>query len=179
MINTRAGLRALDSGLAEMRAAERLSIDVHPRLAGVRAQFLLGEYELAAFAALREVEIRVRELTGADESSIGKDLMRQAWKVDGGPLTDPSLDGGERQGIGDLFAGAVATFKNPVSHRQIDYDDPTEASEIVMLADLLLHILERTAKRLRGGRVRRHRPGRAGPTGRRGGIESPGPEPGP
>jgi hypothetical protein len=28
----------------------------------VRRQFLMGEYDLAAFAAMREVEIRVREL---------------------------------------------------------------------------------------------------------------------
>ena len=43
----------------------------------------------------------------------------------------------------ELFAGAIGTFKNPSSHRQVDYNDPTEASEIVMLADLLMRILDR------------------------------------
>jgi hypothetical protein len=48
----------------------------------------------------------------------------------------------------NLFAGAIGTFKNPLSHRQVNYDDPTEASEVVLLADLLLTLLDRTAARL-------------------------------
>ena len=98
--------------------------------------------ELAAFAAMREVEIRVRELSGASNSLIGVALMRQAFG-DGGPLEDPNLDGGERHGLRDLFSGAIATFKNPSSHRQVDYTDPTAASEVVLFADLLMRILER------------------------------------
>ncbi len=39
---------------------------LHDRLEHVKSQFLIGEYELSAFAAMREVEIRVRELSGAD-----------------------------------------------------------------------------------------------------------------
>jgi hypothetical protein len=38
---------------------------------------------------------------------------------------------------------AIGTFKNPPSHRQVDYDDSTEASEVIMLADLLMRILGR------------------------------------
>jgi hypothetical protein len=49
-----------------MRASARLDVDLHPSIAGrIGSQFLLGEYELAAFAAMRQVEIRVRELAGA------------------------------------------------------------------------------------------------------------------
>jgi len=54
---------------AEMEPLRRLSNEarigagLHPRIAGtVRQHFLLGECEMAAFAATREVEIRVREL---------------------------------------------------------------------------------------------------------------------
>jgi hypothetical protein len=35
----------------------------------------------------------------------------------------------------ELFAGAIGTFKNPPSHRQADYTNPTEASEVIVLAD--------------------------------------------
>ena len=35
----------------------------------------------------------------------------------------------------ELFAGAIGTFKNPPSHRQADYANPTEASEVIVLAD--------------------------------------------
>ena len=38
--------------------------------------------------------------------------------------------------------GAIGVFKNPSSHRQVTYDDVTMASEIVLLADLLLRMLE-------------------------------------
>jgi hypothetical protein len=52
------------AGLALLRAEQRIDVDLHPLIARrIRRQFLLGEYELAALAAMREVEIRVRELS--------------------------------------------------------------------------------------------------------------------
>jgi uncharacterized protein (TIGR02391 family) len=148
MIVTRLGREVLTSGAGRLNAERRLSVDLHASLGRVRSQYLLAEYELAAFAAMREVEIRVRELSGLDPSLLGVKLMREAWKPDGGPLADPSLDPGEQVGMMELFAGAIGTFKNPPSHRQVDYADPTEASEVVMLADLLMRLLDRTAARL-------------------------------
>ena len=144
---TRAGERALAQGLGPVKANMRVGLDLHPRLDRARTQFLIGDYELAAFAALREVEIRVREMADKPVSEVGVPLMRAAFGGKG-PLADPALDGGERVGTMELFAGAIGTFKNPPSHRQVDYNDPTEASEIVLLADLLLRVLDRTAARL-------------------------------
>jgi hypothetical protein len=43
---------------------------------------------------------------------------------------------------GPQFWGAMGLYKNPVSHRRVEYADPTVASEIVLLADLLLRILD-------------------------------------
>jgi uncharacterized protein (TIGR02391 family) len=143
MFVTRAGQRVLSEGIAGVMAASRLDVDLHQRLVKVRTQFLIAEYELAAFAAMREVEIRVRQLAGADDSLLGVKLMRAAFKPDGGPLADATLDAGERVGMMELFAGAIGTFKNPPSHRQVDYEDPTEASEVVILADLLMRVLDR------------------------------------
>ena len=48
----------------------------------------------------------------------------------------------------ELFAGAIGIFKNQVSHRQVDYADATVASEVVLLADLLLRILDGVEARL-------------------------------
>jgi uncharacterized protein (TIGR02391 family) len=141
---TRKGQAVLDStaGLALLRAQERLNVDLHHSIAErVRSQFLLGEYELAAFAAMRQVEIRVRDLAGADASDLGVQLMIKAFK-DGGPLRDPKSEGGEQTAMMNLFQGAIGVFKNPPSHRQVDYSDPTLASEVVLLADLLLRILD-------------------------------------
>jgi uncharacterized protein (TIGR02391 family) len=123
-------------------AERRLSIDLHPRLEHrIRTQFLLGEVELAAFAAMREVEIRVRERAGAPESEIGVKLMRAAFR-DGGPLRRPDHDAGEENARMELFAGAIGLFKNPSSHREVDYSDPVVATEIILLADLLLRLLD-------------------------------------
>ena len=143
-IITRAGRRALASAsLAEIQAAERIGLDLHPRLEGkVRPLFLLGDYETAAFKAMKEVEVRVRELSGLPSDLIGVPLVRQAFNATDGPLTDQSHDRGERQARSDLFAGALGSFKNPTSHRSVTYQDPTEASEVILLADLLMRILD-------------------------------------
>ena len=92
MFVTRAGKRVLTEDIAGAAAAARLNVDLHKRLARLRTQFLVGEYELAAFAAMREVEIRVRELAKAENSLIGVKLMRGAFKPEGGPLADPDLE---------------------------------------------------------------------------------------
>lgn len=143
MFITRQGLDAIGHGLSPMKAARRLDVDLHERIGKVRSQFLLGEYELAAFSAMREVEIRVRALAAAEQGDIGVTLMNLAFNPEKGKLTDTNAEAGERQGLRDLFAGAIASFKNPPSHRQVDFDDPTEAAEVVLFADLLLRILDR------------------------------------
>jgi uncharacterized protein (TIGR02391 family) len=147
---TRAGrmLVAERDGLARLRAEQRLGLDLHPRIAGtVQAQFLLGDYEIAVFAAMKEVEIRVRELGGLPDDLVGVKLMQQAFRP-GGPLHDPELEAGEQDGRLALFRGAIGVFKNPSSHREVDYADPTAASEIVLLADLLLRMLDDIEARL-------------------------------
>lgn len=142
---TRLGHQALEHGLAPLRASSRIQTDLHRTLERkVRRQFLLGEYELAAFAAMREVEIRVREAVGADESELGVKLMRRVFGPDG-PLHIEGEDGGETVARMELYAGALGLFKNPTSHREVAFDDPTEASEVIMLADLLMRMLDRLA----------------------------------
>jgi uncharacterized protein (TIGR02391 family) len=143
-IVTRIGARMIEQkSLKEILAAERIALALHPSLEGrIRPIFLLGDYETAAFKAMKEVEVRVRELAGLPNELIGVTLMRQAFNPTSGPLTDPTHEGGERQARSDLFAGAIGSFKNPTSHRTVTYSDPTEASEVIMLADLLMRILD-------------------------------------
>lgn len=142
---TRLGMEALDVGAARMEAGQRLGVALHPRIAQmVERQFLLGEYELAVFAAMKDIEVRVRAMVGADDSLVGVPLMRHAFSPSApGSLTDTSADSGERVGTMELFAGAMGVFKNPSSHRPVDYSDPTLAAEIVLFADLLHRMLDR------------------------------------
>lgn len=152
---TRPGRRLLGEpdGLARLRAEQRLDVDLHEQIADrVRTQYLIGEYEAATFLALRTVEVRVRELADMPESVVGSSrLMQRAFAHEEGrlgALADPSQDASERAGTMALFWGAMGLYKNPVSHRQVEYADPTVASEIVLLADLLLRILDGVEDRL-------------------------------
>jgi len=94
---------------------------------------------------MRQGEIRVRDLAAASDRDVGTRLMRLAFDPENGRLADSQQEKGERQATSDLFAGAMGTFKNPTSHRQVTYRDPAEASEVALLADLLLRILDRRA----------------------------------
>jgi uncharacterized protein (TIGR02391 family) len=109
----------------------------------VRPAFLRGDYDSAIFEAFKEVEIRVRNLSGGDKTDIGVTLMRKAFHPETGPLTDKTQVSSERQAIGDLFAGCIGSFKNPSSHRDVDFTDPSEVVELIMLADQLIRIGER------------------------------------
>ncbi len=141
---TRAGKKALElNSIDEVVAAERIGLNLHPSLEGkIMPIFLLGDYETAAFKAMKEVEVRVREISGLPKDLIGVKLMRAAFSPKDGSLKDTSLENGEIQARADLFAGAIGSFKNPTSHRPVEYSDPAEASEVVLLADLLMRILD-------------------------------------
>ncbi len=115
-----------------------------PKLASkVGPAFLRGDYDTAIFEAFKEVEVRVRSLAGADKTDIGVNLMRKAFHPENGPLTDNTQIPSEKQAISDLFAGAIGSFKNPSSHRDVDFTDPAEVVELIMLADQLIRIAER------------------------------------
>ena len=76
--------------------------------------------------------------------------MQHAFSAEKGVLTDPDADPGERVAMMELFKGAIGVFKNPTSHRPVDYDDPTLSSEVILFADLLLRLLDRVEQRQAG-----------------------------
>lgn len=151
-IISRQGHEALDRGLPWLRAVHRLDLQLVPELeAKARPQFLRGDFEAAAFMAMKEVEIRVRALAGLPDRLLGTKLMQAAFKppkngiadaaADPGALWREDIEPGESVAQMELFKGAIGLFKNPASHRRVDYTDATEAAEIVLLADLLIRLL--------------------------------------
>ena len=117
-----------------------------PQLHSIIAQkvwplFLRGDYDIAVLQGFKEVEIAVRKAGGYDNTDYGVDLMRKAFHVQNGSLTDPNQQQAERQARSDLFAGAIGSYKNPFSHRDVNVT-AEEAAEMIILASHLLRIVD-------------------------------------
>jgi uncharacterized protein (TIGR02391 family) len=106
------------------------------------------DFETAIFSAYKLVEEEVREkaMLGADD--YGVVLMTKALHPDNGKLKIPTCHlSQEQEGVYNLFKGSIAFFKNPSSHRTVNYDDRMITMEIITLAELLLQILSTAVMR--------------------------------
>jgi hypothetical protein len=78
---------------------------LHLRISGpVWISFMRGEFDTAAFQAMKAVEVAVREAGGLSASDIGTKLMRKAFDVEIGPVRETGHHGcraaGRRHGCG-------------------------------------------------------------------------------
>jgi len=108
----------------------------------VKQTFIRGDYDTAIFQAFKEVEVRVRTKAGLSERDIGVELMRKAFGPPSGPLVNKSTHPAEQRARMELFSGAIGTYKNPSSHRDVSLSDPREAADIIYTANALLRIVD-------------------------------------
>jgi uncharacterized protein (TIGR02391 family) len=131
------------ASLIHIEAALRLGPRLHPELSPTsRPAFERGDYETAVFAAMKAVEVSLRKYSGLGPNFYGDGLATEALKP-GGPFEITAEVKSERSAFMYLFKGALGAFKNPTSHRSVQFDDPDEAADIVHFADLLLRLLDR------------------------------------
>jgi len=144
MLSRRAVKMKAPEDIASFSRSRRIQRELlHPRIAQkVWAAFMRSEFDIAVFQAMKAVEVAVREAGGFGAGDLGTNLMRSAFHVDTGPLTDPKAERSERQARSDLFAGAIGSYKNAQSHRDVNIQDADEAYELVMLANHLLRIVD-------------------------------------
>jgi uncharacterized protein (TIGR02391 family) len=132
-----AGTGNMDEIMAQANLKRQM---LHPLLrASVYDSFATGHYDTAVRDAFVIVEDRVKIVSG-NKTDIGVRLMRAAFNPNGGPqtLTDMTLPMAERERMADLFAGAIGTYKNPLSHRVVGNSDPAPVIEELMIASRLL-----------------------------------------
>jgi len=133
-----------EANLADFAAARLLPRELlHPTIAElVWMSFIRGDFSTAIFQAMRAVEIAVREASHFPAGDHGVPMIRRAFNVDNGRLTDRTADPAEREALMHLFSGAIGSYKNPHSHRNVDVENPSEAARVIMLASHLLSIVD-------------------------------------
>lgn len=110
--------------------------------------YLNRDYDVAVLTAFKIVEERLRAKAGLGPDAFGVDLVNRALAPASGVLADPNAQtAAEHEGIHRLFLGAVATFKNPSSHRTVGYDTEATALKAIAFADLLLGVVARLQRR--------------------------------
>jgi uncharacterized protein (TIGR02391 family) len=141
---SRAALRLVKSPAARaIQARSLVKEHLHPAIReDAWALFHRGKFDTAVFEAMKAVEVAVREAAGMSDKDLGVPLMRKAFDKNIGPLTDMEMDEGEREARAHLFAGAIGSYKNPHSHRNVSLDDADEAAEIILIASHLLRIVD-------------------------------------
>ena len=124
-------------------AARRLQKDVlHPEISDVVWQkFIRGQYDVAVFQAMKTVEVSVRAASKLPAKEIGTNSCGRHSTLMADRLPSYSRKGGARARSA-LFAGAIGSYKNPRSHRDVPIDSPEEAIEIALLASHLLRIVD-------------------------------------
>jgi uncharacterized protein (TIGR02391 family) len=107
--------------------------------------YVRADFDNAAFEAMKAAEVAVREAAGYGPEKIGVNLVQEAFSQGKGPLADTAAPPAEQVARMNLFWGAIGSYKNPQSHRDVNLDDPIEALEIILLANHLLRIVDTRA----------------------------------
>ena len=108
--------------------------------------FRSGDYDTAVNEAFKALESSIRKKClgqnsiGATDNGVS--LMRKAFDVAAGPLTDTAATPGRKERRRELFTGAFGELRNPVAHGDPTIADPLIAVEEIMTAGALQRIVD-------------------------------------
>lgn len=108
------------------------------------SSFQQGKYDTAVFEAFKRVEVAVRDAGDYSEADYGTNLMAKAFRPEDGklgPLARTDSLPAEREALRNLFVGAIGSYKNPHSHRDVALT-AEDAVEMLVLASHLFRIVE-------------------------------------
>lgn len=101
--------------------------------------YMDGDYDNTIFKAFKLVEVKVRNKAGLPASTVGVNLITDAFNPNSGKLEHPEAQTtSEKEGLHLLFRGAIMWFKNPSSHRYININDLKKVVQAIAFANLLL-----------------------------------------
>lgn len=119
--------------------------NLHPEVLEVAHDlFADGHLAEAIFAAFKAIEVRVKAMSGVDET--GEPLMARVFGGDR-PRIRVSVEQGEsgeseQRGFKFLFMGAMAGIRNPKAHEFVQQRDPKRALEYLAFASVLMRRLD-------------------------------------
>lgn len=109
----------------------------------IRRNYFIGDFESAIFNAYKLLEEKVRKKTQQPSSVHGVKLMDIAFKPKEGLLKHPRVETtSEQEGIHFLMRGSISFFKNPSSHKTVDWSDPNISAHIIAFAKFLLDLID-------------------------------------
>lgn len=104
--------------------------------------YLRGDYDIAIAYAFKVVEVLMRERAGLPTSDYGERLVKKFFQQFEPPegCSDSGLSATE-----SLFIGALKRYRNEAVHEPLSIQDPSEALEILVLANHCLRIVDNVA----------------------------------
>lgn len=106
--------------------------------------YIEGKFEDVIFKTLKFLEEAVRSKAKLSFDDIGVKLMDKAFNPDGGRLIyPPAQTSAELIGIQNIMRGVISFFKNPSSHRTVEWDDPNTVLQILAFVNYLLDLIDK------------------------------------